>query len=442
MKTPAQRLRFRNWVARLLAGLLLALAPSAFAEGLAGQGPPPAADRPLPHESRIEALVREAMERSPVVAAARSHFEAETRVASQVSTLPDPEVTLQQLTVGGPKPFEGYETSDFYYTGLGVSQEIPWPGKLKLRARRARRAAEAARQEYEAARREVAGKIREAGYELFYLNRRLEVLGATRGEIVTLQRVATEQYRLGKSQQQDVLKAQLEATAVLKEMEETREELGQGQAALKALLGREIDSRDLEVGEVAPSRFAIAPERLRELVKEHAPEILRLRALEARGRTSLKLARADYVPDFSVGYMYQKTGPGFRDYYMLTLGAKIPLYFWRKQRPAVEQATLERETARHQLRAGRLGALAEAERNRIAAETQGRIITYYREGLIPQARATFDSARAAYRTGRVDFQTLLSALADLLNLNEQYYRAIADHEIAIARIRRITGEAL
>jgi outer membrane protein TolC len=76
----------------------------------------------------------------------------------------------------------------------------------------------------------------------------------------------------------------------------------------------------------------------------------------------------------------------------------------------------------------------------VEAHSQEHIITLYREGLIPQAVATLSSATAAYRTGKVDFQTLLSAQVDLLNLRESYYRAIADHEIAIARMKQIMGE--
>ena len=98
--------------------------------------------------SQIEAIVAEAVERNPAVAAAREHYEAQEKMPIQAGTLPDPEISLQQLTVGGPKPFEGYETSDFFYTGIGATQEIPWPGKLRLRSSAASRDAEIAKQQY------------------------------------------------------------------------------------------------------------------------------------------------------------------------------------------------------------------------------------------------------------------------------------------------------
>ena len=152
------------------------------------------------------------------------------------------------------------------------------------------------------------------------------------------------------------------------------------------------------------------------------------------------MARHDYWPDFDVGYMYQKTGPGFADYYMLSIGAKIPLYFWRKQTPAVEQAALEKQSAKSALRAARLATLSDLQASIVSIRTQTRIIAMYRDGLIPQSEATMNSARAAYRTGKVDFQTMLSAVTAVLELREGYLRAIADHEIAVAHVERIIGE--
>jgi hypothetical protein len=51
------------------------------------------------------------------------------------------------------------------------------------------------------------------------------------------------------------------------------------------------------------------------------------------------------------------------------------------------------------------------------------------------------AALAAYRVSKADFQTLLSAFADLLNLHEEYYRELADHEIAVANLEQIIGES-
>src|SRR5271169_5548013 len=123
----------------------------------------------LESEGGLSSLVNEALLRSPIIAATRAHWQASTKVPQQVSTIPDPQVSFQQLTVGGPKPFEGYESSDFYYSGFGFMQDIPGPGKLHLRAQQAEKDAESARLTYETQQRQVVEQLREKYFNLFYV---------------------------------------------------------------------------------------------------------------------------------------------------------------------------------------------------------------------------------------------------------------------------------
>ena len=75
----------------------------------------------------------------------------------------------------------------------------------------------------------------------------------------------------------------------------------------------------------------------------------------------------------------------------------------------------------------------------IAAETASQMLKIYREGLIPQALATYQSGLAAYQTGRLDFETLLSGFMDVLNFDEEYWKALLDHETALSKIEQLTG---
>lgn len=388
----------------------------------------------------LSALVQEALLHSPMVAAARTHWQAQTKAPIQARTLPDPIVQFQQLTVGSPQPFSGYETSDFYYSGFGFSQDIPGPGKLGLQGLIAEKDAEYARHHYEAAQREVAERVREGYFEAFVVVRTLEILDRNRSDLEVIEQVAEQRYRVGQGLQQDVVKAQLQITELLKQEQMLRQELQQRQVQLKAIVGRDPDSQDITIGDVEPTNLELKPSELTQLAAASSPELKMQRSMEERSDESLKLARKGYLPDFSIGYMYQKTGPGFRDYYVLSLGAKIPLYFWRKQTPAIEQASLESQSARAQTRASELDVTASAQSELVALQTAGRVLTIYRNGLIPQAQNSMDAAMAAYRVGKVDFQTLLSAFIDLLNLNQEYYRELADHEIAVAKIEQIIGD--
>src|SRR5713226_1427485 len=410
--------------------------PAAFAEPDARTSTQPGGSA----ANSLQALLEEAVSQSPILVAARSHWQALTKVPRQVSTLPDPMVGLTHFTVGSPQPFSGYETSDFYYTGFGFSQDIPGPGKLGLRADQAQKAAETGRHALEVQQRQVAEQVRETYFNLFYLKKTFALLVQTQAELQTVAQTAETQYHVGMAQQQDVFKAQLEQTSLLKEIEMHHEEVNQSQANLKAILGREQDSPNIAISDdVKATDLAVDEHRLRELGLSNSPTLKQARAMEERGQAAVEIAKRDYLPDFTVGYTYEKTGPKFKDYYMLSLGAKIPLYFWRKQSLAVEQAVLEKESARADAYSKRLSVMSDLQNQVIALQTTQRVLKLYSEGLIPQANATQESALAAYRVSKVDFQTLLSTVIDVLRLRQEYYRTLADHEIAVAKIQEIIG---
>ncbi len=442
-----RRIAARNLVATLIAiAILIGLPPS----GRAQDSPALATEHDVAQtgrgaetsssSDRLRALVDEALSRSPIVLAARSHWQAQTKVPIQAATIPDPQVSLQHFTVGSPQPFSGYESSDFYYTGFGVSQDIPGPGKLRLQKSEAEKDSEYAKRRYEAAEREVEEKVKEIYFELFYHAKTLAILERNQEELRQIQQITETRYRLGQGLQQDLIKAQLQTTEILKEHAMHHQEEDQAQLELKQMLGRDPDSPNIDIGGVEATHLQLDPSQLAQLADSGSPDLGADRAMEASSAEALKLAHQGYWPDFTVGYSYQKTGPGFRDYYMLNIGAKVPLYFWRKQSPAIEQAALEAESAREQTRATQLQVSSFAESSLVAMRTAERTLSIYRDGLLPQAETSEASAMAAYRVGKVDFQTLLASVLDLQNLRQEYYRSIADHEIAIAKIQQVIGD--
>src|SRR6476661_11184799 len=132
----------------------------------------PAADLPTP----LSALLDEAARSNPDIQATRLGWQAATQVPSQVSTLPDPQVTFQHFSVGSPRPFAGYSNSDFAYVGLGISQDLPYPGKLRLRGEIAKKDADVTQQKYESVRRAILAEVKIAYLQLGYLAKQQMIL--------------------------------------------------------------------------------------------------------------------------------------------------------------------------------------------------------------------------------------------------------------------------
>src|SRR6202140_4494441 len=193
-----------------------------------------AADLPTP----LSALLDEATRNSPDILAARRGWQAATQVPSQVSTPPDPQVTVQHVSVGSPRPFAGFSNSDFSYIGFGISQEMPYPGKLKLKGEAAQQDAAVGREKLETVRRSILQQVKEAYFQIAYVQQTIEVLNRNGKLLEQIERIADARYRVGEGSQQDVLKAQLEQTKLLREVAHHHELMNAQQALLRKLLNR------------------------------------------------------------------------------------------------------------------------------------------------------------------------------------------------------------
>ena len=108
----------------------------------------------------LSELLNEAEQNNPQIQAAHLGTQAAKEMPAQVTALPDPTFQLQQVNVGSPRPFAGYTNSEFAYMGLGASQDIPYPGKLRLKGEIAKRDADIAASRADSVSLGVLGDIR------------------------------------------------------------------------------------------------------------------------------------------------------------------------------------------------------------------------------------------------------------------------------------------
>lgn len=384
-------------------------------------------------------LILEAQKNNPRIVAARRAWQAAAQVPSQVSTLPDPQLTFQQLSVGSPRPFAGFTNNNFAYAGFGISQDIPFPGKLKLRGELAGRDAAAARDAYRAVELEVKNQVKTAYFQLCAVQEELRILDHDNQLLSDILKIADGRYRTGKGNQQDVLRAQLEQTRLLRDRELLRQQDATLQAALLQVLNRPAGSPAIVADRMTETAIDATPEALLAKVRGGNPAIGAEQQMVRRQSLQIELARKDFYPDFDVQYMWQQTGPPFPNYYMLTIGVRLPIYRRRKQRPELAQAVAQLDQERHQYEAQVQQSFFEVRDQFLQAETSARLLKIDREGLIPQSLAAFRAGLAAYEAGTEDFESLFASFQDVLKLDSEYWTTLSEHETAVARIEQLTG---
>ena len=388
----------------------------------------------------LATLVEEAKQNDPMILAAERSARAARFVAPQMSALPDPQFTLQQFSVGSPRPFAGYTNSEFAYIGIGVSQQLPYPGKLNLRGEVADRDADAARVHVGVVLQDEIEMLKTTYLHLAYLQQTLGILQRNAALLEQVEQQAEAHYSTGMGNQQDVLKAQLERTKLLREISMHHQWVGEAQAEIKRILRRPQDSPDIIAEPVAATFLRYTASELLDAVRKHNPNIRENSAMVQRNQTAVELVQKEFMPDFGISYMYENTDRKFRDYYQVSLNVNFPR---RKPRQAaLAQAQVNVERAQADLDTQLQATLAQVQKQYVMVKTSEEQLLIYRDGLIPQAQATIQAGLASYQSNREDFETLFSSFLDVLNLNLEYQQTLLDHETALVHIERLTGVTL
>jgi len=403
-------------------------------------------------DETLAALVEEALAKNPDLRVAAEAVRAARQRPAQASALADPVLGVS-YTNEGWSPTLG-EMPDANLAVM-LSQDLPFPGKRRLRGRIASRQADEVEQQLVRARLSLAASVRRAYYGLLQARSIADLIREQALLWRQIEGVARARYSVGQGNQQDVLRTQVELTRVGQVLAEQDAEAAIRLAEINRLLDRPADMpletpATLDASSAASAQptslsgAAAQPISLSgaavlagelERLRAFSPELTAARIAIDRARLLVELARKEYRPDFSVqgGYMNRgRLDPMWR------AGVSVNLPLNRKRRAsavaeleAVVAATESQAAAVDlQLRLRTQGRLAQLE----AAQ---KIATLYREGIVPQDRMSVEAAVASYQAGRLPFVAVLEALTTLYGDRATLVRALASQ----SRIRASLDEA-
>ena len=384
-------------------------------------------------------VVREALEKNPGVQSALHAVAAQRHRIPQAKSLPDPEVSVGWM--GNLTPFSVQEGDPSSYRGIGVMQNIPYPGKLKLRGEIATQEVQTVHWDSEAVQRRVVAEVKSAYYAYFFNDKALEITRKDKDLLQKLSSISEARYRVGKGMQQDVLKSQVEVSLLLQKITVLEQQRATAQARLNTLLSRSPESPLPPAASLEPAALNESLDALYAAAKQQDTVLQGGQATIRRARLATELARKDYLPDFNVAYMFQQR-PMLPDMNGMTFTVNVPVFYKTKQREEVRQATEEVLSAERS-RDNRLNELQfEVKQQYLAAQAAKQLLDLYAKAVIPQSSLALESSMSAYQVGNVDFLTMLSNFTTVLNYEVDYYRELADYQIALARMEPLVGMEL
>lgn len=384
---------------------------------------------------RYEDLAAEAMQKNPSLLAAQKAVQVAQLRPSQVSALPDPTVSLASNSVKYPVPGAGLGREVIANIGVMASQTVPAPGKRKLRGDLAYKDAEVELAEFRAVEIDILSRLKQAYVRLAYTQAARRVLAKNRDLLHQLLRVTEARYTVGNAAQQDLFKAQTQLSLLDARLLRLEQERRSAQAEIGSLVARPFtdEAEDLKV-----FPFTDTIDELARAADANSPVLAKARKSVQRTEVAVNLARKDYYPDYTLSAGYFNMG-AMAPMYMLRADVSVPMFYGRKQRPAVAQAVETSRQSRRSYEAADQQVRLRLQDEFLAASTAAKLLALYSNTVIPQAGLALESSLASYETGAVDFLSVLTNFNAVLEFQINYEEELRNLHMAVAKLDAHTG---
>lgn len=401
---------------------------------------------PLPtitEASDVGVYIRYALLNNPGVEAAFQNYIAAMERIPQVTALPDPRFSyryyIQEVeTRVGPQEH-----------AFGLSQTLPWFGKLALQGEVASSAAEAVRERFEAKKDALVAEVIDAYLEYYHLGRAIAVVQGNRDLVQYLERVARTRYGAGAANHPDVIRAQVELGILENQLASLEDRAGPFVARLNAALNRPQTTAIVFPASVQVVPLGASDADVLAWIASSNPELRALQHEMESARAAAERADKDFYPDVTLGVDYIATGDARMggvsgsgdDAIIAGFSFNIPLARGR-YRAAVREAEARRMSA--SLQRGDLmnKFQAEAATALFRLRDAERQINLYQQTLLPKARESLNTTQSAYSTGNATFTDLVDAQRVLLSFELSYERSLTDHGQWRAALERLVGRDL
>jgi outer membrane protein TolC len=403
--------------------------------------------RPPPEFLFIEDAIATAVDGNPGLAEMQARYEALAEIPIQLGTLPDPILSLNAMNL----PTDTFNVGQEAMTQMqvGISQAIPFPGKLALREGASEYEALAAGFSVDEVRVLLIRNVRSSWWQLYFLDRSLEIVDANQDLLRQFIDVAKTKYEVGDGLQQDVLLAQLELSKLIDQKIKLKAVRRNQAIQLNVLMDAPPNEAVVLPPKVSMDMPEIADEKILYERAETVRPLLKQKENDIHAAQSrLELARKEYYPDFKLGVAYGNRsgdnplprGGSRSDFLSVMFSFNLPIFSKRRLDRAVSQRSLELQRSRHSLR-DEWGVV----RSEISLATTDylrakELFELFRTGIIPQARQTVSSMLAGYQVNEVDFLNLVGSQVTLLNYEVQYWKALTEANQALARLAAAVGE--
>lgn len=395
----------------------------------------------LNNDSALDDYIKYALLNNPGLEASYDKWQAALEKVPQAKAFPDPILSYTNYieeveTRVGPQEH-----------AIGISQKLPWFGKLGLKGQIAHQAARAQKERYEANKLKLISQVKKLYHGYSFI---AQAINITQDNIILLsnfESVARVRYKGGVGLQNAVIKAQVELGKLEDRIITLKDSVRPVVAKLNSTMNRPSGLPLPLPLSISDKKINLKNEDLISMLKSMNPDLKALDTITEKEDFSIKLANKNYFPDVTLGVNYISTDSRFdatppdngKDPIIAKLSINIPI--WRKKYDAqVRESKSKYNAAINNRKALENSLIADLEMALYELRDAERKINLYKDTLLPKAEQNVKINQLAFTSGKASFLDLIDAQRILLQFQLSGKKAMTDYAKALAEIEMLTGQ--
>ncbi len=387
----------------------------------------------------LDVLVAEALQNNPQLRSAGNQAAAARTKVDQVTSWDAPQLGVEfyQTPIQSfPNPLKNGMETDYF-----IQQMIPFPGKLSAMGKAAENNAGMINQGYKALERRIIRDLKYAYFELFHVQREIQVNAENQELMKKFTEITRKQYEVGMGQQADILRAQTELSTLINQGVSLLKEKKVMESMINTTLSRPANAPLGYVPEVEYTAPQWTFEQLRPLAIENRPELKGMNFNIDMNKAELSGSKREYYPDIMARVMYKNMTNTTDDFWSAMVGINIPLAFWSsgKYTSKVEENVLNVRKAEDDLASMRNMVSFEVQDALVKVQSNYNLVLLYKNTTILQAEQTLQATLSAYQTGKTEFLMVIDAYRMQLMATLDFHMAVTSYMASQAQLEQAVG---
>ncbi len=393
----------------------------------------------LEHKVDFEDLILVAEKNNPQLSSAYSKWKSALELSGVAGALPDPSVSAG-FFVRSIETRTGPQKAAF-----GVTQVLPWFGKLSLKKKKALYRAQVQWQKYQVEKLKLRFRLMKTLAELDFTKQK-RVLQLQLRELLNKSEESIESGFINHTvPYSKTLLIKSEQDRVDELIRDTDDRIRILFAEINSLMNRASDTPVPSVNMAAPLTLADSSGFIKKGISGN-PGVLKFNALINAEKAGVKLAEKRVWPDPGIGVNYilnsrsvMDVPDNGKDPVRVSVSFKLPLN--RKRiKAGIYAATRSAEAVAREKEAFVNKLAVDIERAVVDTNGSYRNIKLYKDSIIPRSLRLMEVTLKEWENGKGTIDTYLDACRMWLEFQLNYYRYLKNNRVSSARLEMLTGK--